>query len=815
MRITSLTFQKQNGSHRLKSKTITAADAEERREKMKEAKDSFFFSANFAASAVTLTALLILIITQSFSQHTEFSQENAYAILKTLVLDIGPRPMGSPAEQRALNFAVSKFKEYGCDTSYLMPITVAEGVNTKSGVAVGVKKGKSNRIIVIGGHIDSSGPDVPGANDDGSGTACVIELARVLSKRENESTALFCCWGGEEQGLRGSEFFVKSFKDLDSVALMLQIDMADGAGKLHADPDGSKTSAPSWLVKSAFDIFYDQLPYEGLDYPTEEATFNLAVGGAFGSDHIPFVDKGIPAIDFTSDPTFPIHTPQDSWENFTPSGLQRSGDLVLKLFEKYDGGVPSRTTERYQLFQIGTNIFFIPYPIIWTFIGIAVVVSIVAFFVARKRRLVLDPAMKVKWSRFKLLLAALVIQTCVWSSETIVGFIKGYRFPWVNNLAGFKLLGILCGLIGLWFVLQAMRKFRLSEDAFLFTKLALVPFLLLTGLASLVTPELGMYLAGTLLLFSIAVNVRQPLAKLLFFILAFLVFYNLLFFDELPLFQRLIALNQIPKAWQKTLFNLAYIIVFTGLSLPFMHGFATIYRGANVDLLWLKKFRTKGGLIATVLAAIGVAAYLLTQPVYGRLWYNNVRVEQQYTIGSDTSSLTIKSSEYLKGARGTINGHDTLFINKSNYASLALPKHFTVTWCNVAKRNTELAKSSDSTWSVERTLEIHSHFRPLRIDVTYESSQPFEIKSPWAHGPKSPDPQQREADRRKRFRWYSFPDTLLVIPVTFTISDTQRVTEKIEIAFDSVAYPIRLQREFTNIEYWTIVTAHDTVSVKK
>ncbi|MBF8258486.1 MAG: M20 dimer protein, partial [Actinobacteria bacterium] len=137
------------------------------------------------------------------------SQENAYAILKTLVLDIGPRPMGSPAEQRAMGFAVSKFNEYGCDTSYVMPMTVASNVNTNSGVAIGVKKGKSERIIVIGGHIDTT-PNAPGANDDGSGTACVIELARVLCKRENESTVLFCCWGGEEQGLRGSEYFVKN-----------------------------------------------------------------------------------------------------------------------------------------------------------------------------------------------------------------------------------------------------------------------------------------------------------------------------------------------------------------------------------------------------------------------------------------------------------------------------------------------------------------------------------------------------------------------------------------------------------------------------
>ena len=49
--------------------------------------------------------------------------------------------------------------------------------------------------------------------------------------------------------------------------------------------------------------------------------------------------KGIPAIDFTSDVSYPIHTPLDNWANFNPDGLPRTGDLVLRLFERFDGGV--------------------------------------------------------------------------------------------------------------------------------------------------------------------------------------------------------------------------------------------------------------------------------------------------------------------------------------------------------------------------------------------------------------------------------------------------------------------------------------------
>jgi hypothetical protein len=776
----------------------------------------FLFRSNFVPSCLrgSLFSLLLLSST-SFAQTTEFSQDNAYAILKTLVLDIGARPMGSPAEQRAMRFAVSKFKEYGCDTSYVMPMMVAEGVNTKSGVAIGVKKGRSSRIIVIGGHIDTSGPDIPGANDDGSGTACVIELARVLAKRDNESTIYFCCWGGEEQGLRGSEHFVNNFERLDSVALMLQIDMADGAGKLHADPDGSKTSAPSWLVKSAYDIFYNELPHDGLDYPTEEATWNLASGGTFGSDHIPFIDKGIPAIDFTSDPTFPIHTPQDSWVNFTPSGLQRTGDLVLKLVERFDGGVPSRTTEKYQLVQIGKHVFFIPYALLWTFIGVSLISLIVAFVVARRRRLHLDPITKVKWSRLKLIVAALVIQTFIWSSESVLGLIKGYRFPWVNNVLGFKILGLLFGLVGLWFVLQAVRKYRLSEDAYVFARLSIFPFLILTVLASYVTPELGMFVAASALAFAVAVIGRKPMFKLLFFALSFLIFYNLIFFDGLPLFQRLLASNGMTKWWQNVLADVGFILVFTGLSLPFVHGFATVYRGSGVDLFWMKKFTKRSGLIVTSLAIVAVAGYLFVQPVYGNLWFNSMRIEQLYTLGENTSSVTLKGSEYVDGLNGMLNGRDTILTENTNRVELDSPSGSRVQWADVTRSAIPPMKISDSTWKVERTTTIHAQFRPLRIDVTYESEKPFELESQWAHGPRTPDPAQRETERRKRFRWAFFTDTLLTIPVSFTLRDSQRVQERIEIAFDSVAYPIRLRRDFTNVSYRTIVTARDSFFVMK
>ncbi|MFZ3007411.1 MAG: M28 family peptidase [Phenylobacterium sp.] len=85
---------------------------------------------------------------------------------------------------------------------------------TEIGAILAIQKGTTDpdRVIVISGHIDSrvtdvmdSTSDAPGANDDGSGTAAVIEAARVLSKHKFPATLVFAVLEGEEQGLYGGK----------------------------------------------------------------------------------------------------------------------------------------------------------------------------------------------------------------------------------------------------------------------------------------------------------------------------------------------------------------------------------------------------------------------------------------------------------------------------------------------------------------------------------------------------------------------------------------------------------------------------------
>lgn len=93
---------------------------------------------------------------------------------------------------------------------------------TKMGNVMAVLKGTDptdTRVFMVSGHIDSRVTDVlnrvsdaPGANDDGSGTVAVIELARVLSKSKFPATIIFTVFSGEEQGLLGANYLSKKAK---------------------------------------------------------------------------------------------------------------------------------------------------------------------------------------------------------------------------------------------------------------------------------------------------------------------------------------------------------------------------------------------------------------------------------------------------------------------------------------------------------------------------------------------------------------------------------------------------------------------------
>ena len=758
-------------------------------------------------------ALLLLCLTPAAAAGSDslFSSANAYALLRVLAGDIGPRPMGSPAERRALIFAVERFRAYGCDTAYVLPMTVAEGVNTASGIAVGILRGTSGRIIVLGSHIDSSGPDIPGANDNGSGTACVIELARVLAQRPRASTIMFCCFGGEEEGLRGSDYFIEHFDRIDSVVMMLQIDMADGHSFLELDPDGPhQVSAPRWLPEAAIDLYYDGLGYTRLQYLTHGSTLNASSEGATGSDHVPFLKKGIPALDLTSDVTYPIHTPLDNLAVFDSSGLARSGRLVEQLVGRFDAGVPSRATESYYLVQFGTHLFFIDHWILWVGIGAAFGLGVTVLVHLRRRRRV-DRSSLPRWSTSKLLLGTLVVQAFIWLAEIPLGELLGYRFPWVNNFSGYVLFALLSGSIGVWIVLRQAQRFRLSPDPYVYYLRAFMLFVAAIVGLSVLNPEIALYPASALFFLALALFVRPPVVRGVFFLLALYLPLRLLFLEPLGLLQRLMAQSMMDAWWKLVLYEAGFILFFSLLALPFVYGFAAVYRGAGRDLFWLRRFRTAPALAGLLLALVACGLYLSGQTVYETRWHKQVRAEQRYTVGSEKSTLKITGGEYLRGLHVNIAGNETTLTSRTHVYMPGLPDPSRVEWA--AFRSSTLLRpdtpASDTLDHVEHVLTVESKSRPLAVQIVYRSPDPFALTSPWALG--SRRKRVSTSDRVKVMSWYAFPDSTLVVPVSLTLQPRQEVTETVELTYDRLSAPVKIERELTTVSTRTVVVREDTI----
>ena len=112
----------------------------------------------------------------------------------------------------------------------------------------------ANRIYLVSGHLDTRCTDVlnftcaaPGADDDGSGVAAVLELARVMATHRFDATIKFVTFAGEEQGLFGSTFFANSAKAAGlNIAGMFSNDIIGSS----LGQSGERPSRPSRSLRS-------------------------------------------------------------------------------------------------------------------------------------------------------------------------------------------------------------------------------------------------------------------------------------------------------------------------------------------------------------------------------------------------------------------------------------------------------------------------------------------------------------------------------------------------------------------------------------
>ena len=722
--------------------------------------------------------------------------------------------MGSPQERHAMEFALGKFREFGLDDVRIMEMHTAESemthtnVNTASGIAIGVLKGKTDSIIVIGGHIDSAGPNIPGANDDGSGSACVIELARVLAKEQHNSTLVFCLFGGEESGLCGSKYFVKHFPWIDKVILMMEVDMANGSDILIPTIDDESGNAPVWLVQAAYEEF-GKLGYSGLKYPTHFFTLmSMLPGGGVGSDHEPFLEHNIPAIDFTTDINDPIHTPQDDFEHFKPSGLKRSGDLVYALMHRFDQVIPEEKTSSYYLLQIGNRAIFFPLWLLWTFNIVSVLIALFVLWTVRKRRVENDRTSWPKIPGFKLFLLAVIIQTCLWLSENVVGLLKGDRFPWIAHPEGYFILGFLASLVGIVISLRLSQRMNLSKDPYRWFFRAAAFLIIYTGLLSLSNAKVAIYPAFALFFLAVAMLVQKPWLKLCFWILSPHFMFRLIFSEGFVFFARGTALHATQPLWMYAVLHIFYVLFFALWSFPFLLGFAAVYFDSGIDLLWLKKWKIRISLSTTLLLSILCSVILVFFPSYSDEWFPNIITNQFLDMNSRKGKITLKSNEYLRHIQIHLAEKDTVISTWDREMTL---KEFTYDrplWITIDRKVTTIKRNvktqNDTNAVFDILLQLHFKYRPQKFSLSYSTAKNKieDVSTLFA---------TETTPRKITMRWESFPDTTLSVPLHFKAAQGDSVIETIEAQFVEMIEPLRIEKEGTNVISRTTIRQNEVI----
>lgn len=233
-----------------------------------------------------------------------------------------------------------------------------ETLNEKRGTAnviADTERGRADNVVVVGAHNDSV-TEGPGINDDGSGTATLLEMAKQINKLgpQLRNKVRFAFWGAEEEGLLGSQYYVDNLPQAgrDKIALMLDFDMLaspnyvnfvydgdDSAGENNVEPP-----AGSGAIEKAFNDYFasrglatDPTPFNGRSDYNAFITAGIPAGGVFtGAEGIKTPEQaktygGTAGVAY--DPCY--HSVCDRYDNVNLKGFDQMIDATAAVTQLF------------------------------------------------------------------------------------------------------------------------------------------------------------------------------------------------------------------------------------------------------------------------------------------------------------------------------------------------------------------------------------------------------------------------------------------------------------------------------------------------
>jgi glutaminyl-peptide cyclotransferase len=283
-----------------------------------------------------ISGVVVLGQGRATSTKTNFSGASALAYSARAV-SFGQRPAGSESISNLRNWIISKVKPTGATVSLdsfnaFTPTGSVPMVNV-----IAHFSGTSGKAIVITGHYDTKRMPLVnfvGANDGGSSTGFLVELARAVSQMKHKDDLYLVWLDGEEAVVRwsasdscyGSRHLAEKWGadgTLSRIKALINVDMI-GDKSLDLVQDSNSSGA---LRNQVWQIA-DQLGY---------GKYFLRTEGAIDDDHVPFISAGVNALDLIDFDYGPgnsyWHTDKDTTDKLSARSLQIVGDVVLKAIE--------------------------------------------------------------------------------------------------------------------------------------------------------------------------------------------------------------------------------------------------------------------------------------------------------------------------------------------------------------------------------------------------------------------------------------------------------------------------------------------------
>ncbi|MBI4468637.1 MAG: M28 family peptidase [Acidobacteria bacterium] len=279
------------------------------------------------------------------AETTDFSASRALDHVQRLV-EMGPRPVGSLGHDRMRDYILAELKKYGLkilrdDFQATTPLGEKSMTNI-----IGILPGVEEGFMMVAGHYDTkyfkSGVFV-GANDGGSSTAALLEIARTMAQQAGkpkhttwfvflDGEEAFCwdwyeCLNGKDHTYGSRHLAEKMVRD-GTIRMARALVLIDMIG----DKDLGLDREIGYSTPSITDIIWETA--ESLGY----GLHFLPSGQSVADDHVPFLENGLPAVDLI-DFRYPYwHTVQDTVDKVSGDSMKIVGDVVIKsLAAIYDG----------------------------------------------------------------------------------------------------------------------------------------------------------------------------------------------------------------------------------------------------------------------------------------------------------------------------------------------------------------------------------------------------------------------------------------------------------------------------------------------